>query len=174
MVVASSSRPVRRPRSSRPSDRSRLAAAVAAPPLAGCGGVLDPHGPIGASERLILFDSSRIMLVIVVPVIIATSGFAWWFRAPTARDLLAGLGLLGHPRTDRLGDPGAGHHFPRRHRLVRFARARSVRADCASKPRRRDRGRLARLEMAVHLSRTRASRASISSSFQPARRCISG
>jgi cytochrome o ubiquinol oxidase subunit II len=49
--------------------------------LNGCSGVLDPQGPIGVSERLVLFDSLAVMLVIVVPVIIAILGFAWWFRA---------------------------------------------------------------------------------------------
>jgi cytochrome o ubiquinol oxidase subunit 2 len=53
--------------------------------LSGCGGVLDPRGPVGASERLILIDSLTIMLFIVVPVILATVGFAWWFRASNAR-----------------------------------------------------------------------------------------
>ena len=59
----------------------RLAAALPALPLAGCSGVLDPHGPVGAAERLILIDSLAIMLAIVVPVMIATLAFAWWFRA---------------------------------------------------------------------------------------------
>jgi len=54
-------------------------------PLAGCGGVLDPQGPIGASEKLVLLDAFGIMLVIVVPTIIATFAFAWWFRASNAR-----------------------------------------------------------------------------------------
>jgi cytochrome o ubiquinol oxidase subunit 2 len=53
--------------------------------LSGCGGVLDPRGPVGASEKLILIDSLTIMLFIVVPVIIATAGFAWWFRASNER-----------------------------------------------------------------------------------------
>jgi cytochrome o ubiquinol oxidase subunit 2 len=47
--------------------------------------VLDPHGPVGVSERLILFDSLAIMLAIVVPVMFATVGFAWWFRASNKR-----------------------------------------------------------------------------------------
>jgi cytochrome o ubiquinol oxidase subunit 2 len=55
------------------------------PLLSGCGGVLDPHGPVGASEKLILIDSVAIMLSIVVPVILATFGFAWWFRASNKR-----------------------------------------------------------------------------------------
>ena len=54
-------------------------------PVSGCMGVLDPQGPVGAAERLILFDSLTIMLAIVVPVILATFGFAWWFRASNAR-----------------------------------------------------------------------------------------
>ncbi len=69
-----------------PSFRSiRLAAAVAAAPLAGCSGVLRPAGPIDAAERLTLFDATSIMLAIVVPVIIATAGFAWWFRHSNSR-----------------------------------------------------------------------------------------
>ncbi|HZP99871.1 MAG TPA: ubiquinol oxidase subunit II [Reyranella sp.] len=58
---------------------------ILALPLAGCSGVLDPHGPIGAAERLILFDSLAIMLVIVVPSAVATLAFAWWFRASNPR-----------------------------------------------------------------------------------------
>jgi len=50
--------------------------------LAGCGsGVLDPAGPIGRSERIILLDTLAIMLAIVVPAIIAALAVAWWFRA---------------------------------------------------------------------------------------------
>jgi len=44
-------------------------------------GVLDPHGPVGAAERLMLYDATAIMLAVVVPVILLTLGFAWWFRA---------------------------------------------------------------------------------------------
>ena len=62
-----------------------LAALILALPLAGCSGVLDPHGPVGGAERLILLDSLAIMLAIVVPVIVATLGFAWWFRASNPR-----------------------------------------------------------------------------------------
>jgi cytochrome o ubiquinol oxidase subunit II len=61
----------------------KRAAALAAlvPSLAGCRGVLDPHGPVGASEKLVLIDSVSVMLTIIVPVILATFAFAWWFRA---------------------------------------------------------------------------------------------
>jgi cytochrome o ubiquinol oxidase subunit 2 len=47
--------------------------------------VLDPRGPVGAAEKLILIDSLAIMLAIVVPVIVATVAFAWWFRASNTR-----------------------------------------------------------------------------------------
>jgi len=55
--------------------------------LAGCGGpnVLDPQGPVGAAERTIMFNSLVIMLAIVVPTIVATLAFAWWFRESNAR-----------------------------------------------------------------------------------------
>ena len=50
--------------------------------LGGCqAGVLDPQGPIGAADRTILLDAIGIMLCIVVPTILATLAFAWWFRA---------------------------------------------------------------------------------------------
>jgi cytochrome o ubiquinol oxidase subunit 2 len=48
-------------------------------------GVLDPQGPIAAAERLILINATAIMLVVVVPVIVLTLAFAWWYRASNAR-----------------------------------------------------------------------------------------
>jgi cytochrome o ubiquinol oxidase subunit 2 len=48
-------------------------------------GVLDPHGPVGGAERAILFNATVIMLAVVVPVILATGLFAWWFRAGNRR-----------------------------------------------------------------------------------------
>jgi len=47
----------------------------------GCGGVLDPVGPIGAQEKQILLNSTAVMLAIIIPVIVATIAFAWWFRS---------------------------------------------------------------------------------------------
>ena len=44
-------------------------------------GVLHPRGPVGAANATILLNSLFIMLAIVVPTIVATIGFAWWFRA---------------------------------------------------------------------------------------------
>ncbi len=48
---------------------------------------MDPQGPIGKAEKTILIDSMAIMLAIVVPTIIVTLGFAWWFRASNKRAL---------------------------------------------------------------------------------------
>jgi cytochrome o ubiquinol oxidase subunit 2 len=59
---------------------------IGAATLAGCNeGVLNPQGPIAAAERQILFDSLGIMLAIVIPVILATLGVAFWFRASNRR-----------------------------------------------------------------------------------------
>ena len=55
---------------------------IGAATLGGCSdGVLDPKGPIAVAERQILFNSLGIMLAIVIPVIVATLGVAYWFRA---------------------------------------------------------------------------------------------
>jgi len=72
----------------------RLACAIAlACALAGCQrlDVLDPAGPVGRADAQILLDALGVMLCIVVPTMIATVGFAWWWRA-------------GNPRARRLPD----------------------------------------------------------------------
>src|SRR5580704_2836424 len=48
-------------------------------------GVLDPKGPIATADREILLNSLGIMLAIVIPVILATLGVAFWFRASNER-----------------------------------------------------------------------------------------
>jgi cytochrome o ubiquinol oxidase subunit II len=48
-------------------------------------GILDPQGPIGAAQLLLLLNSTAIMLVVVIPVILATLGFAWWYRSSNPR-----------------------------------------------------------------------------------------
>ncbi|WGD53144.1 ubiquinol oxidase subunit II [Bradyrhizobium sp. CB1650] len=54
--------------------------------LGGCdGGVLDPKGPIALAERQILINATGIMLAIVIPVVVATLGVAFWFRASNER-----------------------------------------------------------------------------------------
>jgi cytochrome o ubiquinol oxidase subunit 2 len=61
-------------------------ACAAALLLAGCTpAVLDPRGPIALADRTILIDSLAIMLAIVVPTIVATLAFAWWFRASNVK-----------------------------------------------------------------------------------------
>jgi cytochrome o ubiquinol oxidase subunit II len=64
---------------------SSLAVAGALPLLEGCSGILAPVGPVGSAERTILLDALAIMLAIVIPVILATLAFAWWFRASNTR-----------------------------------------------------------------------------------------
>src|SRR5262245_27054315 len=50
--------------------------------LSGCGGgILDPAGPVGQAEKLILFDALAIMLAIVIPTILCILAFAWYYRA---------------------------------------------------------------------------------------------
>jgi cytochrome o ubiquinol oxidase subunit II len=46
---------------------------------------LDPQGPIAAAQRLLLINSTAIMLVVVGPVILATLAFAWWYRSSNTR-----------------------------------------------------------------------------------------
>ncbi|WP_426412412.1 ubiquinol oxidase subunit II [Bradyrhizobium ganzhouense] len=58
---------------------------ISAATLGGCDGVLDPKGPIALAERQILFNALGIMLAIVIPVILAILGFAFWFRASNER-----------------------------------------------------------------------------------------
>jgi cytochrome o ubiquinol oxidase subunit II len=48
-------------------------------------GVLGPKGPIGRAEKLILFDATAIMLAVIIPVIVLTLAFAWWYRAGNKR-----------------------------------------------------------------------------------------
>ncbi len=59
---------------------------IGAAMLGGCNeGVLDPKGPIASANRQILLNSLGIMLAIVIPVIVATLGVAFWFRASNMR-----------------------------------------------------------------------------------------
>src|ERR1700741_1922244 len=61
-------------------------ALISAATLSGCTeAVLDPKGPVAAAEGLILLNALGIMLAIVVPVIFATLGVAFWFRASNER-----------------------------------------------------------------------------------------
>ena len=61
-------------------------AAAALLATAGCDrGILNPVGPVGSAEKMILINSTAIMLAIIIPTILATIGIAWWFRAGNAR-----------------------------------------------------------------------------------------
>jgi cytochrome o ubiquinol oxidase subunit 2 len=52
----------------------------------GCNrGVLDPVGPVGSAEKQILINSTAIMLAIIIPTMIATIAFAFWFRRGNAK-----------------------------------------------------------------------------------------
>ncbi len=61
------------------------------------------------------------MLVVVVPVILATLGFAWWYRSSNARARRSEeLAYEGPYRLCRLVDPGAGRDSVGRGQLDRF------------------------------------------------------
>jgi cytochrome o ubiquinol oxidase subunit 2 len=48
-------------------------------------GVLDPRGPVAANEYQLLQNATVIMLAVIIPVIVMTLAFAWWFRAGNGR-----------------------------------------------------------------------------------------
>jgi cytochrome o ubiquinol oxidase subunit 2 len=63
------------------SRRRAALAALLVSPLTGCNrGILDPVGPIAAQEKQLLINSTAIMLAIIIPTMLATVAFAWWFR----------------------------------------------------------------------------------------------
>jgi len=63
-----------------------IGAALAMVTLSGrAEGVLDPWGPVGATQRQLLYECVGVMLIVVVPVIVLTLAFAWWFRASNRR-----------------------------------------------------------------------------------------
>jgi cytochrome o ubiquinol oxidase subunit 2 len=60
--------------------RSALLSTLAA--LAGCsGGVLDPAGDVALQQRNLIYASTGLMLLIIVPVMILVVVFAWRYRA---------------------------------------------------------------------------------------------
>jgi cytochrome o ubiquinol oxidase subunit II len=64
----------------------RIAIAAGSLLASGCSrGILDPAGPVGSAEKQILINSTAIMLAIIIPTMIATVGFAWWFRRGNAK-----------------------------------------------------------------------------------------
>ena len=73
----------------RNSARSTLRASLAAIfslLVSGCNrGIMDPVGPVGSAEKMILINSTAIMLAIVIPTMLATIAVAWWFRRGNAK-----------------------------------------------------------------------------------------
>ena len=60
----------------------RILAPLVSLMVAACSpGVLDPAGPVSSGIRTILLNSLVIMLGIVIPTMVVTLVFAWWFRA---------------------------------------------------------------------------------------------
>ena len=47
--------------------------------------VLDPKGVIAISQRKLLFDATRIMLIVVIPVFVLMLAFAWKYRAGNSK-----------------------------------------------------------------------------------------
>jgi cytochrome o ubiquinol oxidase subunit 2 len=68
-----------------PSTASRLILLVPIGLTACQPGILDPQGSVGIAEKTILIDSLAIMLAIGIPTIVASLGFAWWFRESNPR-----------------------------------------------------------------------------------------
>jgi cytochrome o ubiquinol oxidase subunit 2 len=60
-------------------------AALGAPQFCFADSILAPVGPVGAGDRIILLDATIIMLAIVVPTMLVTLAFAWWYRASNMR-----------------------------------------------------------------------------------------
>jgi len=48
-------------------------------------GVLDPRGPVAANTYQLLQNATVVMLALIVPIIVLTLVFAWWFRAGNRR-----------------------------------------------------------------------------------------
>ena len=62
-----------------------FAALALAPSLARADSIFSPAGPVGKADTIILLDAVVIMLAIVIPTIVATLAFAWWYRASNTR-----------------------------------------------------------------------------------------
>jgi cytochrome o ubiquinol oxidase subunit 2 len=71
----------------RPGAACRLALVAATIPVLGaCNrGILDPVGPVASAEKQILINSTAIMLAIIIPTMLATIAFAFWFRRGNAK-----------------------------------------------------------------------------------------
>ncbi len=104
-----------------------LAACLA---LSACNrGILDPVGPVGQAEKTILINSTAIMLAIVIPTMLATVAFAWWFRRGNSKaTYLPDWEYSGAIEMVVWAIPAADHHAARRHHLDRQPRPRAEQA----------------------------------------------
>ncbi|MDI7773912.1 ubiquinol oxidase subunit II [Asticcacaulis sp. EMRT-3] len=58
--------------------------------LSGCKmALMDPQGPIGAQEKDIILLATGLMLIVVIPVILMTIGFAWKYRESNRKAVYA-------------------------------------------------------------------------------------
>src|SRR4051812_28383048 len=74
----------------------RAGLAGAALLTAGCSrGLMDPVGPVASAEKTILINSTAIMLAIIIPTMIATIAFAWWFRRGNTKPPSRRVGEFG-------------------------------------------------------------------------------
>jgi cytochrome o ubiquinol oxidase subunit 2 len=121
-----------------PTARRALGALCLAVLLAGCNrDVLDPAGDIALQQRDIIYISTALMLLIIVPVMALTIVFAWRYR---------------ESNKEATYDPDFDHSTSLE--LVIWSESDLGRESSRSQGQTDGRaGRLARLEMAVHLSR---------------------
>ena len=78
--------PHRCPRNKRTAGARLALTAACAAGLGGCsGGVLDPAGPVGANDAIILIDATLIMLGIIIPTLAIAFWMAWRYRASNTK-----------------------------------------------------------------------------------------
>jgi cytochrome o ubiquinol oxidase subunit II len=68
------------------SSLARLTTVMACTSLSACTeGILLPKGPVGSQEKQLLLEALIPMLMVIIPIILLTLWFAWWFRASNAK-----------------------------------------------------------------------------------------
>src|SRR5262249_5802006 len=114
--------------------------------------VLPPKAVVGEGASTLLIDSLIIMVPIVVACIRAALLFGWWYRSSNKRAYFQ-PSLVESGKIELVTwSLAAADDRPRRERsLDRVARARSSKAAVVRRQGAQHPGRIARLEMAVHL-----------------------
>ena len=116
--------------------------------------VLHPKGVVGEGTSTLLIDSFIIMVPVVVPTILAALLFGWWYRSSNRRPYFQPSFVeSGKIELVTWSLAAADDHARRERSLDRVARARSSEAAGARRQDAQCPGHIARLEMAVHLSR---------------------